>query len=90
MDKGQMVVSSVELVIANDRQMRRDVLVASLGEMGPTCMQNCIDNIAELKTVASQVEDIRQWTLATFEDLKRAGAILFDAKDSKDVPDPVI
>lgn len=76
MDKGHVVVNSIELVITNERQMRRDVLVASLGEQGPDCMRNCMDNVTELKQVASHVEDIRRSTLKYFEELKEAADIL--------------
>ncbi|ELT97235.1 hypothetical protein CAPTEDRAFT_227107 [Capitella teleta] len=75
-EKGQVVVNSVELVITNERHIKREVLVASLGQEGPQCMKNCIDNVTELKKVASHVDDIRSSTQATFLELRKAAAIL--------------
>ena len=76
MDKGPALVSSVELVINTERELRREVLVASLGEDGPQCMKNCMENVTDLKKVPAAVEDIKLETLRTFEELKNAAGIL--------------
>lgn len=83
MDKGQPLVNSVEMVINNERQLRREVLVASLGEEGPQCMKNCMENVTDLKKVASIVDDIRRETTRTFDELKQAAAILFAPEETE-------
>ena len=76
LDKSPGIISSVELVIQSERDLRRDVLVASLGEDGPQCMKNWLDNVADLKRVSYLVEDITHKTLRDFEGLKSAAQTL--------------
>lgn len=76
MDKGPPLINSIELVLNNERELRRDVLVASLGAEGPDCMKNCMDNIAQLKKVPAVVEAIKKETVSDFEEMKKAVQII--------------
>ncbi len=75
-DKGPPIVTSVQMVIDNDRDLRRDVLVASLGADGPDCMKHCLENVAELKKVPVKVDDIKSETIKMFEEMKSAAQLL--------------
>ncbi len=71
-DKGPPMVSSVSLVVSDEKALRRDVLVESLGAEGPMSMKHCMENVAELKRVPNEVDVIHTETLKAFEELKRA------------------
>ena len=82
LDKGPSLVESVKLVTSSENELRRDVLVASLGAEGPDCMKNCMDNISQLRKVPSVVEAVKQETEEDFEDLKKAMKIFLEAVPS--------
>ena len=76
MDKGPPMVSSVSLVVSDEKALRRDVMVESLGADGPTCMKNCMENVADLKRVPFEVDTIHAEALKMFEELKNAVNLL--------------
>ena len=76
MDKGPPLVNSVNLVTKGEKELRRDVLVASLGGEGPDCLKNCMDNVAELKKVPDAVDKICREAKQTFDELTRAIQVL--------------
>ena len=66
------MVSSISLVVSDEKALRRDVLVESLGADGPMCMKNCMENVADLKRVPFEVDTIHGEALKMFEELKSA------------------
>ena len=66
------MVSSISLVVSDQKALRRDVLVESLGADGPMCMKNCMENVADLKRVPFEVDTIHGEALKMFEELKSA------------------
>ena len=72
LDKGSPLANSVALVVQDEKDLRREVLVASLGSDGPDSMKNCMDNITELRRVPGVVEDIKRNTIRLFEEMKAA------------------
>ena len=77
-DKGPPMVSSISLVVSDEKALRRDVLVESLGADGPMCMKNCMENVADLKRVPLEVDTIHSESLKLFEELKNAVNALID------------
>ena len=82
MDKGPPMVSSISLVVSDEKALRRDVLVESLGADGPMCMKNCMENVTELKRVPSEVDTIHAETLKAFEELKYAMNLLIKEEEN--------
>ncbi len=66
------MVSSVSLVVSDEKALRRDVLVESLGADGPACMKNCMENVSELKRIPNEADAIQTEALKVFEQLKQA------------------
>ena len=66
------MVSSISLVVSDEKALRRDVLVESLGADGPMCMKNCMENVADLKRVPFEVDTIHGEALKIFEEFKSA------------------
>ena len=81
-EKGPPLVDSVQMVVNNERDLRRDVLVASLGAEGPDCMKHCMENIAELKKVPAIVAEIKAETVKYFEEMKSAAQLLPDEAET--------
>ena len=75
-DKGAPMVKSIDMVISSDKELRREVLVASLGDQGPDSMRHLLENIAELKKVAHYVELVRKESVALFKELQEGVQIL--------------
>ncbi|CAH1800779.1 unnamed protein product [Owenia fusiformis] len=80
-EKGPPLVNSVELVIQEDSQLRRDILVASLGDDGPDAVKSCMENIAQLKRVPIFVDTIKKETLILFEELMNGATILLEKEE---------
>ncbi|KAI0241943.1 hypothetical protein LSAT2_015402 [Lamellibrachia satsuma] len=81
LDKAPPLVMSAELLIRDEKELRRDVLAANLATEGPACMQNCLNNIDELRRVPGWVRDITTDTVHTFELLKKVARVLDGADD---------
>ena len=73
LDKGPSLVRSVRMVLDDERRLRRDVVVASLGADGADSLQNCQDNLDRLRTVVVPgAEEIARRTRALFDELHEA------------------
>ena len=59
-------------MLQDEKNLRREVLVASLGSDGPDCLKACMDNVTELRRAVNLTEDIRRRALVLFEQLKAA------------------
>jgi len=70
-DKGPRLRGALQLVVDDARQLRRDVLVASLGADGPESLENCLENIDVISGAIPRVNDM----------VKRAGEILRQLED---------
>lgn len=78
-EKGPGLVATVRMVTDNEKELRREVLVASLGPDGPDSMKHCMDNVAELQKVPGLVEDLKVEAMKAFNDLKSAAQILTES-----------
>jgi len=71
------VSGSVRLVLDDERKLMRDVMVASLGAEGPTCIANCRENLESLRQVALvSIDDIEQRTTTIATQLRTAVELL--------------
>lgn len=71
------VSGSVKLVLGDERQLIRDVMVASLGADGPSCIANCRENVEQLRTVTLlAIEEIERRTRQMAEQLRAAADLL--------------
>ena len=82
LDKGPALVASVLLVVDNERELRRDVLVASLGAEGPDSLKNCMDSIAMLKEVPDLLGDIKAEAITVFNNLMAGVQVLTHNKNT--------
>ena len=64
------------MVVENEKELRREILVASLGAEGPDCMKNCIENVNDLKKIPPAIDDIKHSTMDMFEEMKSACQLL--------------
>lgn len=68
---------SIRLVVDDERKLMRDVMVASLGADGPTCIGNCRDNMELLRQIALPgVGDIERGTRAIAQQLRNVAELL--------------
>ena len=76
LEKGPGITKSVQLVLQDERELRRDVLASSLGLEGPQCMKNCLSGIAQLRRVPGFVEEIESETKSIYRELVKASEVL--------------
>jgi len=86
LSKAPSVMHSLQLVLNDEHQLERDILVASLGRDGPSAMQNFRDNIGVLReTVMPAIAELERRTrdvaaeLLVFEKLRGSNTTSVDA-----------
>ena len=75
-EKGPALRHAAGLLLQTEQDMRREVLLASLGEHGPECMRTCIDNVTKLKRIPPALAVIDARAKALYEALKEAARLL--------------
>ena len=71
LDKTPSVTQSIQLVLDDERQLERDILVASLGRESPVAMKNCRDNVEVLRqTAMPAIAELERRTRAAATELQ--------------------
>lgn len=68
LDKGPSLKRSVRMVLDNSKELRREVLVASLGPGMDGALSNCQENLETLEIVVMRVDEIESKTQKIFEE----------------------
>jgi len=72
-EKGPTLRGALQLVVDSSKELRRDVLAASLGADGPDSLKNCVDNVRSFESAIKSIEDLEDKTYLIFEQLKNCG-----------------
>lgn len=68
LDKGPSLTRSVRMVLDNSKELRREVLVASLGPGMEDALTNCQENLETLEIILMRVDEIESKTKKIFEE----------------------
>lgn len=68
LDKGPSLKRSVRMVLDNSKELRREVLVASLGPGMADALTNCHENLETLEIVITRVDEVEAQTKKIFDE----------------------
>ncbi|XP_074642964.1 uncharacterized protein LOC141900119 [Tubulanus polymorphus] len=87
LDKGPMLLQSVDIILKNEQRGKRDILVYSAEEenksKGPEMLKIYMNNYMEVKKIPPNLAVIKKKCIAYFDDLKNSAQYLLINEDLK-------